>query len=60
MSENPMTIVSKGETMLAKLMPTLTMPKYKFRPCIPDMLNFTKEALSAVPDFTSSMKNLEW
>ena len=28
------------------------MPKYKLTPCIPDMLNFTKEALSAVPDFT--------
>ena len=38
--------------MLAKLIPILTMPKCKLTPCIPDMLNFTKEALSAVPDFT--------
>ena len=33
-------------------MPILTTPKYKSKLCIPDMLNFTVEALSAVPDFT--------
>ena len=38
--------------MLVKHMPTLTMPKYKLKPCIPDMLNFTEEALPTVPDFT--------
>ena len=52
MSDNPVTIVRKGGTMLAKLILILTMPKYKLTPCIPDMLNFTKEALSAVPVFT--------
>ena len=56
MSDNPATIVSKEETMIAKLMSILTMPKYKLTPCIPDMLNFTKEALSAVPDFTIEHK----
>ena len=53
------TIVGKKETMLVTHMPILTMPKYKLKPCNPDMLSITKEALSAGPDFTMSMKNIE-
>lgn len=56
MNTYPVTIVSKNETMLVKHMLILTMPKYKQKQCIPDMLNFTKEALSAVPDFTIEHK----
>ena len=52
----PVMFVSKKGTVLVKHMPILTMPKYKLKLCIPDMLNFTKEAFSAVPDFTTEHK----
>ncbi len=52
MSDNPVTIVSKEEIMLEKFMKILTLQQYKLTPCIPDMLNFTKDELSTIPDFT--------
>ncbi len=54
-----MTIVNKEETMLANLLPILTILKYKLTPCIPDMLNSNKEALTAVTDFTIEHKEFQ-